>query len=308
MANATKFALELQTAFIENSAKAAFAEIAQFRALMNSFASLQPSFPIEEFHGSRHQIYFDTSKPWLPRKRARCELCDLLVVAYSKVDGLQVKMTLLQAKLSHSRYPQIGSAGLKGVDHLSFPANFEQWDLLANRPLLIPTTVFAPPPKLLKDATVPSIGSYGVFHKDGDGDVDFFYASADCIAPVGTPTGAKGRLQTSVSVPRTRTVVGQTDITYCSSAFLFAYSLYRMEIGTPVISTASTGTVTRHAPLADWLQSALAASIRTLSPNSGLALELLSELPGRDEQAGAMGVPVPSMLVLKGESQPRGDA
>jgi hypothetical protein len=308
MSTATRFALDLQSAFITNSAKSAFGEIAQFRALMDSFTSLKPNFPIEEFHGSRHQIYFNTSKAWLPRKIARCELCDLLVVSYSRSNGLQVKMTLLQAKLSHTRYPTIGAAGLKGVDHLIFPANFEQWDLLANRPLLIPTTVFAPPPTLLRDAVVPSIGSYGVFHKDSAGIVEFFYASADCITPVGKPASAKGRLETSSSSPRIRTVAGQVDVTYCSSVAMFAYSLFRLEIGTPVISTDHAGNVTRHAPLANWLRATLATAVTAATPGAALALELLSELPGQDQLGGNPGIQLPRVLVIRGESQPRDDA
>ena len=304
---ATLFATSLRTAFIAHSAKVVFGEIPQFRALMNSFTSLSSQYFIEEFHGSKHQIYFDTSKPWLPRKRARCELCDLLIISYSTIEGLNVKMTLLQIKISQSLYPSLGNGGIFGVDHVRFPANFEQWDLLANRPLLFPTSVFAPPTELLSKAVVPSVGSFGVFHRNALKNVDFFYSSADCVAPVGSPTTLRGRLETSVTSPYIRRIAGYIDVTYCASLFMFGYSLYRLEIGTPVVSTSDSGHMTYHEPLAGWIRGILEKHVSTSTASSGMADEVLSKMRGDDVLPTYFAGALPSVLLLRGEAAPRAD-
>lgn len=306
LTTATAFARGLESAFSVESSSVPFGEVALLRALMRSFSALKPRFRVDEFHGSKHQVYFDTSKPWL-RKRARCELCDLLVIAYSVEQGVSARMTLLQTKLSHTRHDGLGLAGPKGVDHVNFQANYEQWDLLAARPTLIPTSVFAPPRDLLSAAAVPSIGSFGVFHRDAAASIGFFYASADCLAPAAVPSGSRGGLQTVTASTRSRSSGGLADITYCGSLAQFGASLYRLEIGTPVVTTSPGGAVAKHQPWANWARGVLAAHVQTGAEPDSPSQELLNYLELRGGNPRAYPRLMPSVLVVKGEKPPMGD-
>ncbi|MGV2288812.1 hypothetical protein AAHK20_08845 [Trinickia sp. YCB016] len=69
MNTAMQFAADLQDEFLKRSPTASFGEIAQFRALKDAFGALKPKFHVEEYHGARRQVYFDTTQPWL-RPRA----------------------------------------------------------------------------------------------------------------------------------------------------------------------------------------------------------------------------------------------
>jgi hypothetical protein len=77
---AAAFSLSFQGAFQKAASVAPFKEVELFRAMMDAFGSLKPKFYLEEFHGFKRQVYFDTSHPWM-RPRARCELCGLCAVS-----------------------------------------------------------------------------------------------------------------------------------------------------------------------------------------------------------------------------------
>lgn len=235
---------------------------------------------LEEFHGFKRQIYFNTSNPW-QRPKARCELCDVLFVVYSTNGGLGVRMTLLQAKLSRSMHTTNtpGSAGT--IERQEFKANFEQWDLLSSRPTLMPTTVFAPPTDLLSSALLPTVGSFGVFHQSALGPVDLFYVSADCLAPTSTPAGPDSRigtLSTKHGVAAHRTVGTWDEVTYCPTAFEFARSLYEISIGTPIVYAPSAAQRTEYQPQLNWVRGVLAAHIASTGANAPIARTLLAEL------------------------------
>jgi len=297
--NARQFALSFQYAFARESSLVQFGEIAQFRAMMRAFAVLSPQFYLEEYHGSKRQVYFNTSQPWL-RALARCELCDVLFVVFSKDGGLRVKMTLLQAKLSRSLHCT-DLASFNGlIEPQMFKANFEQWDLLSARPTISPTTVFSPPPDLLSSAVAPSVGSFGIFHRTAAGKVDFFYASADCLSPNGTPTGPKGQLRTHHGFPVRRSFAGFGDAAYCATSLFFAQSLYSLEIGTPVVITQPNGTRSDFPPIAKWLKSVLTAHIRTADADSPVARSLLDELQDVGEDPDPNDT-FPNLLVLRSE-------
>lgn len=298
MPSATRFALHLQQAFIEHSDSVHFGEIAQFRSLMDAFAELKRDFLLEEYHGSKHQVYFDTSLPYL-RARARCELCDILIIAYSRKNGLNAKATFLQAKISNSIFQGIGQPTSKAVEKLSFAANLEQWDLLANRPKLYPTTVFQPPQDLLKTAAIPSIGSFGVFYIDRPDSVEFFYCSADYLRPVGNPNGKSGRLETIVTLPNQRFTNGTKDIPYCNSILSFGHALYSLNIGSPVITTDASARRVTQEPLASWVKEILKTYASVNNPNSVAALTLLQDMGQTDQPGLSPNMPVPSLFLLE---------
>lgn len=300
MNTAKQFAGDLRKEFLKRSSSAAFGEIAQFRALQGAFGALKPKFQVEEYHGARRQVYFDTTQPWL-RSRARCELCDLLIISYSTSGRKEVRLMLLQAKLSRSTHGNLCCPST-GLHHkpTQFRGNYEQWDLLSARPRLDPTSVFIPPADLLRNALVPSIGTFGVFHRSASGSVDMFYASADTLQPVGTPTGQYGKLSTTL-VPRHRIFSGFKDNPLCCCLFTFGESLFGLHLGSPVISSTTAGNVQRHEPLASFTRGILSTYLRETAANSVLAPEALDLIGGSLDQADS-SEPLPGLVILKGNT------
>lgn len=292
-----QFAHALKREFLRRSASSAFGEIAQFRALKDAFGALKPKFQVEEYHGAKRQVYFDTTQPWL-RPRARCELCDLLLITYSTTGHPQVRLMLLQAKLSRSTHPKLCSS--QGLKHhpTEFHGNFEQWDLLSARPTLQPTGVFTPPPDLLRSAVVPSVGAFGVFHRSASGAIDMFYASADTLQPVGSPTTRYGKLSTTV-VPDLRRFSGFIDKPLCCCLLTFGKSLFQLQLGTPIVSTNAAGALIRNEPLASFARGILATYMREAGANSMLAPDVLRFL-GDSEDHTPMDESIPSLVILKG--------
>lgn len=300
------FAKQLQSAFAGESASSAFTEVEQFRALIRAFSKLKPHFFLEEFHGFKRQVYFDTSHAW-QRPRARCELCDVLFVVYSTNGGFGARMTLLQAKLSRETHTtgMAGSAGL--IECQEFKANFEQWNLLSSRPPLIATTVFDPPPDLLSGALLPSVGTFGVFHQSPCGPVDLFYVSADCLSPASTPFGPDtrlGRLKTKHGGTALRTTGSWDEVTYCPTVFEFARALYELSIGTPVVFAASGNKRTEYQPHYNWVRSVLAAHVVATGENAPIARTLLADLGA--QQNALEPDKVPTLVVIRSEAPVNG--
>jgi hypothetical protein len=300
------FARHFQNAFLRESSSSTFTEVEQFRALMRAFSSMKPTFYLEEFHGFKRQVYFDTTHVW-QRKRARCELCDVLLIVYSTTGGFSVRMTLLQAKLSRKAHTTASSVSAGQIEPQDFKGNFEQWNLLSARPALIATTVFDPPPALLSGALLPSVGSFGVFHKLPSRQVDLFYVSADCLSPTSTPPRPDtrlGRLATKHGGPAQRTVGSWSEVAYCPTALDFARSLYELSIGTPVVFSSSTGGRTEYEPHYGWVRSVLAAHVSAAGDNSPIARALLDDL-GTSQSLPELSK-VPSLVILRSESPVNG--
>jgi len=299
MTPAQQFAHNLQREFRSRSASAAFGEIAQFRALKDAFGALKPKFQVEEYHGAKRQVYFDTTQPWL-RPRARCELCDLLLITYSTTGPRQVRLMLLQAKLSRRTHDKLCSSPGLQSHPTEFQGNYEQWNLLSARPRLDPTRAFIPPPDLLRKAVVPSIGAFGVFHRTSSDPIDMFYASADTLRPVGSPTTRYGKLSTTI-VPSLRRFNGFPDEPLCCCLVTFAEALFKLHLGTPVVAAKAAGTFIRNEPLTSFARGVLSSYIRNEGANSVLAPEVL-ELLGDSTDNESTDYPIPSLVILKGDA------
>ncbi|MYN14178.1 hypothetical protein GSY71_13615 [Pusillimonas sp. TS35] len=299
MTRSEHFAAKLQLEFQRQSASTHFGEIALFRVLQGTFGSLRPMFHVEEYHGNKHQIHFATSQPWL-KPRARCELCDLLLITYSSTGDPQVRLMLLQAKLSRVKHSGLCSPSGMKPNSTRFQADYVQWDLLSSRPRLEPTNSFKPPPELLRSALVPSIGAFGVFHRADSGLIDMFYASADTLQPVGSPTGKAGRLCTNVSPPL-RHFSGFADIPQCCCLFTFGKALFDLQLGTPVVGTTAKGDRMRDDILARFAATVLTAHLHQEGANSVLIPEVLRLLEHSPEHA-KMGGSAPNVVILQGDA------
>lgn len=295
------FAHHLKLAFDTESAVARFSEVRQFQALMRAFAGLPHRFLVEEYHGAKHQVFFNGQGPW-GRTPARCELCDVVFVAYSPSPDFQVRVTFLQAKLSNDRHFSLCGNFPVANDAVNFKANLEQWDLLSRRPPILPVPPFKVHSLLLQGATLPSVGSFGVFHRTNGHGAGFFYASADHLAVVGIPTSKSGRLATDGVSLRQRTVSGYLETTFCCCLKTFGSALYNLEIGTPVeLSVAMPGSPP--SPLTLWLLDVLRAYVRNANPDSRLAGELLQNLGFADQVAPDNLMPLPALVLIRSEPQ-----
>jgi hypothetical protein len=289
------FGSKLRVAFDVESAKATFSEVQLFRALIESFRHLRPKYLVEEYHGFKHQVYFNGAGAWA-RTPARCELCDVLFVVYRTTPQLELRASFLQAKLSREKHPTACSGYPTVVPALNFKANLEQWDLLARRPVVLPVPPFDIHPLALSSAQLPSIGSFGIFHRSGK-KIEFTYASADTLAPVGMPKTKNARLSTAAGTPRTRSVAGNMEATYCCCLPTFGDALYALQIGSPIHATSGPN----GEPLAISLARILREYVRTAGENSTIAREILGsfDLPSVE---GEMG-PLPSLILIKSEAE-----
>jgi len=227
-----EFAIELGNAWHKESSKSNFSEVQQFRALMRSFASLQKNFDIEEFHGMKHQVYFNGEGAW-KRTPARCEISDLLVVSYDKnKTTTKIRVTFIQAKKSNEKHT-LCNYSQKLIAPTSFKANLEQWDLLSRRPEVLAIKPFSCRPNILKDAILPSIGSIMVFHKNSSNLKNLFYISADKLEPLSSPKNRFAKLKT-LNGDALRVIKGHKERVFACCIHTFAKSLYDLEIGTPI--------------------------------------------------------------------------
>jgi hypothetical protein len=299
MAAADDFADLLSDSFQQEAAKATFSEVQLFRALIRAFASLPANFHAEEYHGPKHQVFFNGVGAWA-RTPARCELCDVVFLAYRTRPTFQARTTFLQAKLSKEKHPALCSNYPHFADQIDFKANLEQWDLLARRPPILPAPPFEAHPLLLQDAVLPSVGSFGVFHRTHHGKTDFYYSSADLLSVVGSPTTKAGRLATNSANPRQRTLSGYVETTYCCCFPLFAKALFSLELGTPVEPTAPG---LNPSPLVGWLRDVLRRYLQTEGRNSILAREVLDRIGGVDQAAQDGPMALPSLVLIRAEER-----
>ena len=155
-------------------------EVALFRALASSIVNHSKSIFIDETHGTRCKVTFDSVKGW----QETCEIADLLIISHLPLDGT-VRATFWQAKKqSTSKWLKVPHS----FNHLDFKGKVNQWDLLSRRPALSPNAStckgFTPPSDLLS-SSFPSIGTFGVFYQK-DGQIEIAHSIAEfigCLSP-----------------------------------------------------------------------------------------------------------------------------
>jgi hypothetical protein len=301
MTKSQSFAISLQRTFAVKSATATFSEVQQFRALIKSFGALGGPFDVEEYHGPKHQVLFNGQGVW-GRSPARCELCDVLILAYSLNGGFRGRITFLQAKLSKDKHTNLCKDWPDLTDIEEFKANLEQWDLLSRRPDVLPVPPFKVHPRLLRESLLRSVGSFGVFHKNALGSIDFFYSSADVLSVVGAPTTKQGKLTTSPN-PRQRITNGFLETTFCCCLPIFGEALYNLEIGTPIEPLpAVIGSNDSGQTLRSWIRNILSFYIEVGERNSILARQLIEILETRDDHDDDFPVSIPSLILIRSDA------
>lgn len=269
----------------------AHSEIPLFRAMHSALVGLSGKFQIEEYHGTSHQVTF-TGNGSYARTHARCELGDLMIVTYSPISR-HARLTYLQAKSER--------ATLLSVCGRSFAANLEQWFLLSTRPPIVGAGAFNPPTDLLSNAILPSVGSFAFFYKDGTGDFQTYYATANHMLPPAAYSQRYGKVQ-AVGPCMVVNSAGYRECLAACGNTSFAESLYRLEIGTPVHSATPQSLSTRN-----WLAANLRSQIqraREADRPSGLAQELLGLLQPEETQSLSGSFGAKHLIIIKSAAEP----
>jgi hypothetical protein len=242
------------------SSPAPVGEIALFRALIKAVKQT-PQITAEEFHGNPRQVWhIPVAALGMPEKR--CELCDVLFVAFNQGAPTPVRITFLQAK--YERHPSnVGSGRYR------FSADMVQWSLLSSRPVIKSVRSFQPPPPphLLAAALLPSVGSFGVFLK-GKKAFEMRYHSADVLQTQPTPprAGVKPGKLMAPTARLGRTVRGFREVVTADCMTCFAAGLLGMCVGTPVVWNGGAD------PIGRWLDDLLRLLGTPLATTARVAL------------------------------------
>lgn len=294
--------IQLQQAFARSS-QGVRGELGLFRALMSALTSLGGHALAEEYHGSKSHVVFQAIRG-AGRTKPRCELADLLLITY-RAGGSQrfVRITWLQAKVTGRN---LGCQLSGGAGHrTSFSANLEQWDLLGHRPLVQGATPrFQPPSDLLSAATLPSVGSFGVFYPCGRG-FDMAYFSADCLQPLRNNPGRSGTLG-FIGSSATRVYGALVEATSACCLRTFGDAIQRGHVGSPVLPLLAAGGAPAAAARRNWLGSLL-RGLADERPNSILARELQELLEFQRGDGDPVGSPARATVLLRYQSDEEPD-
>lgn len=295
---ALTFGKALAKAWKQESSAVPYREPLLFRAFRAAILSLSNQFLIEEFHGNKHQVAFVGRGSWC-RKLPRCEISDLLILTFRERPSISVRMTFLQIKragnlqsLCHE-YPNFRTPRI-------FSANLEQWDLLSRRPSILGIPPFDPPAHLLRGALLPSVGSYGVFHKVDKKAVGFLYSSAHMLRPVGKPNSKHWRLMTRACNHQIRRILsGYTETVMTCCLAYFGAHLFDGTIGTPIDLVNVTSTADRlwRMETRTWLANVLSSLIRTTDARLPGTKGLINLFESPIVDDGAFSSPCPIIVI-----------
>lgn len=253
-------------------------EVCLFRALIAALQSnMGSNVATKELHG-RDFVTF-TSGRTNGRATPTCELGDVLFISYMPGRPREARMTINQAKVWR-RGPAGGAIHIPGA--LKFPANLEQWDLLANRPEFYWThkKLAGTRSDLLQSACCPSIGSYGVFFQSSKG-WDLAYSIAECLVPL-RDNRLNGTLQYQMLCPNILYFLCYDTLSFCATLEEFLAGLIQGHIGSPIMTSMAQSQ--NQGFYRRWLR-ALLKAVQHENPQSDIPSELMQglEVAGSDE-------------------------
>ena len=144
------------------SANPKYNEVCLFREISRYFSKTYQCTFIEETH--QHYVTFDSSIHQCSKER---EISDLLIISYS-IKRKKIRMTFLQAKLNKKTFNK---------KPFRFKGDYFQYDLLSTRPSITDKrNIFES--DVLSKALYDSVSSYGIFYKEGRGNLNFAYSTA----------------------------------------------------------------------------------------------------------------------------------
>ena len=292
----------LRKEFERLSCGSTFREIRLFRALRKAILATAPHYPVEEFHGARSQVVFPACPPWT-KSVARCELADLCIVWFRRRPQPCARITFLQAKRSLNSHSPCGGSNVGQINE-RFGGDSTQWYLLNKRPPLVGRfQTFRPPSNLLKDALLPSVGSFCVFHEPNPQQYSFFYASADVITA--SPPSMPGHIQlTASSSKMAMTNHGLEELKWACCPFIFGQALFSGLIGTPIdrISVVSREDDAYRTSVRSWLASVLALAVQ--KEQVGPVIQAFVGMFDMALPEESTTAPARSILFIRGDDEP----
>lgn len=208
-------------------------EVRLFTKLDDSFSALAKHYKdyrVSVIHGPTSFVAFDNTQSWVTKipikQKVVKELADMMLITYSPKKDI-CKLTYLQNKV--------------GKNANKFSGDLMQLSLLKDRPVISPAksgaklSKYAFNPRILTDAVVPSVGSYGIFYRLKTGEYEMSYYPADLLEP----NKAIGK-----SIIRSITYTGKincsrnfgmiNDSTGVGTLSEFGDALMGLKIGTPI--------------------------------------------------------------------------
>lgn len=270
------FGLDLQKHF-ESKAKDAMSEEEMFKNLIDSFKKIHGENKVYNFHGNTHQVEFNSGRDG---KLTR-ELCDLAIISYSSKKN-EARITFLQNKKQ-----------LNYLKRRNFKAEMGQVELLSKRPEIKGVNKFKPHKLLLKEALLPSIGSYGVFYTNLS-KVHMYYSVAKYIEQVRPSSKGMNLKVKSKGICNNIKSISSSygefeELEACETIADFGNALLNMRIGSPIAFISDTG----KACIYNWIK-----DIHNKKENNEVLTELLEMLSGKDNIWTDTDVDMDEMSVL----------
>lgn len=249
-------------------------EVDLFRSFIDAFNSMGIEAISTEYHGSKYQVTFPQSRG-AGRPVPRCELCDVVIIQYPTNAAQKARITFNQMKVTNKTFSHC-ARNRKSAFSYSFAANLEQWDLLAHRPLIkSAVSTFNPASDLLSNATLPSVGSFGVFYPRA-GTYDFAYFIAEELNPLTNNKSRSGTLRMTKKMIERRHSSGYYEVTGSCCFFKFGDALERGLVGSP-LQLMLNPAAGDGGEMKAWL-STLLSELRATNPDSNIPQELASGL------------------------------
>lgn len=193
-----------------------------FTQLVNAFNKLNCTYQVEIIHGNRWCVDFSASVTkafyWRTGTRTRCELGDLLFIV---TNGREVRLAIMQNKYDKTMSDY----------NSSFKVQMNQLYLLKERPeFMYKTNKY----NVLKDAKLPSIGSFGTFRNDGN-NYEMGYYCAECLKDPSNCSSPKSqrKIELKSSVNEDVIIGAKEQKNYCKTIADFGNALMNMKIGEP---------------------------------------------------------------------------
>ena len=201
-----------------------YKEIDLFRLFAQLLSKHLPTVFSDETHGNVAQVEFSSS--YFLGTNPHCEISDLLIIVFSK-RAYEVRATFCQTK---RRYRHL----LNNSPHFSFTGDINQYDLLANRPVIKGLGSFKPNPHILSKAILPSIGSFGIFYRaKSHSHIELYYSTARNILPRSVSKNTVMYIPVSNNSYYYHNGKYQ-ELISCNSMAIFAHNLIAMKIGSPI--------------------------------------------------------------------------
>lgn len=250
------FGSELSKEFSNLTKGISKGEVMLINKLKEAFLELEKqskySGAVDIIHGVKSFVKFNHNADYVdnpsPGNTAMRELSDMLFIVFTTRKTPEIRLMYLQNKV--------------GKSDDQFMADLLQLHLLKERKEIISTPLPACAfgnPKILADAVLPSIGSYGIFYKIDDGNaarMEMAYYPAANVVPQNT-NGGKYRTacydHERSEFETTCIKKGYTENQGERTLEKFANALVRMEIGSPMLKDPAIHSLVRflncHSPV-----------------------------------------------------------